>query len=406
MQSIASIKDNRVIHARSLAAAAGRRRAHECLLFGAHQIAWALQAGMQLDHVFVAQHHEADDFIKNLEVQGVPVLEVSVGIIKKITATNFLIPVVGIARVQEVAGGNLPREKLLLVFDHIAHHRQFGAMVRNAQSFGIRNVVIAQEQGDVFYRQLIEASRGAVFSSTVHTFDGSLNTVQALKRGGYQIVVSAPQVQGRGCVFDIHDDPVALVVGSPQLPVREEFLDAADVVLTEPIASWALRQKIHDQTDIEGLAVLKLRMLLALLGEQLNKKMIQHPGHAALIVTQAFQRELAKITELSLPHVFLLMQLIAERIISFDSIAKQYAWQTAAVGEFVQPLVNKGIVERFGHPMFEGVRITLRGEQLLERCWLVLEYVQETLFRGFSDKERQLTSDFLLRLSNNASVLL
>ena len=49
MQSIASIKDIRIIHARSLAAATGRRRAHECLLFLVLQIAWALRTSMQLD---------------------------------------------------------------------------------------------------------------------------------------------------------------------------------------------------------------------------------------------------------------------------------------------------------------------------------------------------------------------
>lgn len=406
MQSIGSIKDDRVIHARSLAAAAGRRRAHECLLFGAHQIAWAIEAGMQLDHVFVAQHHLVDPFIKKLEEQDVPVLEVSVGIIKKITATKFLIPVVGIARVQNHVSADLPQEQLLLVFDHIANHKQFGAMVRCAQSFGIRSVVIAEKQCDIFYRQLIEASRGAVFSSNVHSFTDSSTTIDALRRKGYQIVISAPNVQGRGSIFDINTESVALVVGSIQSPVREDFLAEADVVLTEPAVSWALQQGIHDHVDIESLAVLKLRMLLALLSEQLSKKMVRHPGYAALMVTQAFQRELAKITELSLQHIFLLMQLVAERIISFDSLAKQYFWQVVAVSDFVQPLVDRGIVERFGHPMFEGVRITLRGEQFLERCWLVLEYVQSCLFRDFSDKERMLAGDFMQRLSNNASVLL
>ena len=42
MQSIASIKDGRIIHLLSLAGVAGRRPAHEWLLFGEHQIASAL----------------------------------------------------------------------------------------------------------------------------------------------------------------------------------------------------------------------------------------------------------------------------------------------------------------------------------------------------------------------------
>lgn len=407
MQSIASIKDERVVHARRLAAAAGRRQAKECLLFGEHQIAWALEAGLRIEHVFVAQRCEHGRLVTMLEANGVPVLEVSAGIIKKITATNFVIPIVGIAHLPEAMSQELPHEKMLLVFDQVTQHQNLGAMVRNAQSFGVRNVVIADEPGrDIFYRRLIEASQGAVFTSAIHSFKGASPAVAALKRSGYQIVVSAPTGQPRGSVLDIQHGPVALVVGAEWAPVREEFVQAADVVLTAPVAPWSLQREVNAHPDCESLAVLRLRMVLALLSEQLNKKIMQHPGYAAFTMVQAFQRELSKATELSLPHIFLLMQLIPERILSFNSIAKQYLWQLDEVPAFVQPLVAKGLIERFGHHTFEGVRITARGELLLERCWLVIEYVQAMLYKGMNQEEALAIGHFMERLGANARSLL
>jgi RNA methyltransferase, TrmH family len=406
MQSIESIKDSRVIHARSLAAAVGRRRAQECLLFGAHQIAWALEAGLQIDHVFVVLRCEHDELVDSLEAKGIPVLEVSSGIIKKITATNFIIPIVGIAHLHAGSTRELPQEKLLLVFDRVIQYKNAGAMVRNAQLFGVRNVVIADETGgDVFYRRLIEGSHGAVFSSSIHSFESPKYAVSALKQKGYRILVSAPGVKARGSVFDIQHSPVALVVSADWAGVREDFIEAADVVLPEPVMPWSLEHAVQEQDDIESLAVLKLRMVLALLSEQLNKKIMQHPGYSGFMLVQAFQRELAKVAELSLPHVFVLMQLIADRIVSFDSIAKQYLCQPGAVSEFVQLLVVRGLVERFGHQKFEGVRITLRGEQMLERCWLVVEYVQAMLYKDFSEQERVQLAGFLERLSKNSRML-
>ncbi|MBM3886737.1 hypothetical protein FJ364_02295, partial [Candidatus Dependentiae bacterium] len=313
----------------------------------------------------------------------------SAGIIKKITATNFIIPIVGIARLQGDIANELPREKMLLVFDRVAQHKHLGAMVRSAQSFGIRNVVIADEtSGDVFYRRFIEASQGTVFTSSIHSFKSPQSAIMAIKEKGYQLVVSAPGVKNCGSVFDIQQKPVALVVGTDWAPIRDDFIIAADVVLAEPIAPWSLKRSALEQSDIENLSVLRLRMFLALLNEQLNKKIIQHPGFAAFSIVQVFQRELAKLTDLSLPHVYLLMQLIADRIISFDTIAKQYLWQQNEVDVFVRALVEKDLVERFGHPMFEGIRITYRGEQLLERYWLVVEYVQAVLYKGLSQTER------------------
>ncbi len=406
MQSIASIKDARIIHARSLAAAAGRRLAHECLLFGEHQIAWALEAGLPIDQVFVAQRCNHGFLVDSLEARGVQVLEVSAGIIKKITATNFVIPIVGIAHLQDTVAAELPHEKMLLVFDRVVQYKHLGAMVRNAQSFGVRHVVIADEAGgDVFYRRLIETSQGAVFTSSIHSFKNPQSTISALKRAGYQIVVSAPGVQARGSLFDVQQALVALVIGAELAPVRQDFISAADVVLAEPVAPWSIQQGVLDEGDIESLSVLKLRMLLSLLSEQLNKKIMQHPGYAAFTIVQAFQRELAKLTELSLPHVCLLMQLIAERIISFDSIAKQYLWQPGDVGAFVQSLAEKGLVERFGHPMFEGLRITLRGEQLLERCWLVVEYVQAMIYKGIAQQERAQLELSLGRMVQNCQTM-
>ena len=95
------------------------------------------------------------------------------------------------------------------------------------------------------------------------------------------------------------------------------------------------------------------------------------------------------------------MQLLADRIMSFDSISKQYFMLIDQVCRFVEVLADKGLVERFRHPLFEGIRITLRGEQLLERGWLILEYVQAMLYKDFTQQERLQLEEVWERLAKN-----
>ena len=58
-QQIPSIKDGRIAQARALTSAAGRRRAHKCLLEGAPIIEWALAAAVPVERVFFHNHKES-----------------------------------------------------------------------------------------------------------------------------------------------------------------------------------------------------------------------------------------------------------------------------------------------------------------------------------------------------------
>lgn len=403
MQSVASIKDERIVHARSLVAAAGRRASHECLLFGERQITWALGAGIRIESIFVVKEAVDCLLVKNFEQQGISVFEISPGIMKKITATNFVIPVVGVAHINNDINDELPDRKILLVFDHVMQRKNLGAMIHNAQSFGVQDIVVADGAGcDLYYRSFIESSHGAVFTSSIHAFDKPEKAVVALKNKGYQIVISAPHLKARGSIFDLQQElSTALVMGDEGIDVHQDFIDAAKVIVPSPHSLVRSLDVNARDVDIENLATLRLRMVLALLSEHLNKKITQHPAYVAFAMVQLFQQELARATALSLSHIFLLMQLISDRVISFDTIGTQFFLLVNEVRNFIQPLVERGFIERFGYASFEGIRITIAGEKFLESSWLIIEYVESLLFKNLSSEECLTISSSFEKISKN-----
>src|SRR5690242_2303020 len=98
---ITSIKDPRVAEARELTTASARTRLHKCLLEGSESIAWAIEARLPIEHVFYSASHEHDPILSQLHQQHILCYPVSDGILKKISDTSYLVPLLGVARIPQ-----------------------------------------------------------------------------------------------------------------------------------------------------------------------------------------------------------------------------------------------------------------------------------------------------------------
>ena len=110
MQSfhITSIKDVRVVEARELTSVAGRARFQKTLLEGEESIQWALEAHLIVEHVFYSANLRLRAFLETLQARGIACYAVSEGILKKISDTSYLVPVIGIARLPAAPERSLP----------------------------------------------------------------------------------------------------------------------------------------------------------------------------------------------------------------------------------------------------------------------------------------------------------
>src|SRR5579863_5892176 len=131
---INSIKDPLVILARELTTGTGRQVHKKFLLFGQEQIEWALQAKLPIEAVFCTQY---PDFLRNSSIN---VYETSEGILKKISDTSYLIPVMAIAA---YPAHEQMSHDFVVVLDNVVDFGNIGTIIRTAQSFFINHFIFS-----------------------------------------------------------------------------------------------------------------------------------------------------------------------------------------------------------------------------------------------------------------------
>jgi len=238
MQSfqITSIKDARIVEARELTTAAGRTRFQKTQLEGEESIQWALEAHLLVEHVFYSVHLRQRAFLETLQARGIACYAVSDGILKKISATSYLVPVIGIARLPSASAESGPAGDFVLVLDRVQDHGNLGTIIRTASAFGIRELISTTPSQDLYFKKVVSASRGRAFEARLRPFSSAHAAIAALKQRGYQIVATSPHAREIQAMAPLQHKPVALVVGNETEGISEELLQQADIVVQK--ARW------------------------------------------------------------------------------------------------------------------------------------------------------------------------
>ena len=152
---ITSIKDARVVEARSLGSASGRLAAQKFLLEGEEQILWAIHSSCKIEHIFVHDHQSNAPILAELKKKNIPLFFVTDGILKKITDTSYLIPFVGVVRFPPMEKN---KSDCVIVLDEVNDFGNVGTIVRTAAAFAIHEFVSTKENQDFFYKKTISTS--------------------------------------------------------------------------------------------------------------------------------------------------------------------------------------------------------------------------------------------------------
>lgn len=128
----------------------------------------------------------------------------------------------------------------LVVCEDIVDHANLGAIVRDAAALGWDGVLLSHGSADPFYRRAVKASMGTVFAIPWARLDAG-GGPDALRAAGFEVVATA--LADDAIDLDAHaarvrEAPrrIALLVGSEGPGLSPEWLDAADVRVTIPMA--------------------------------------------------------------------------------------------------------------------------------------------------------------------------
>ncbi len=187
---ITTIKDPRIVEARQLISTVGRTTLQKCLLEGAENIERGLAAHMSIEHVFYSVAAHDDKFIAQLTHKGILCYAVSDGILKKITHTSRVFPYIAVAALPQELDETM--DNVVLVMEHIQSHYILGTLIKAASALGIRDILSVDLHLDLFFRIIVSASDGKVFSARVKRFRSGREALDLLEREGYRLLATSP----------------------------------------------------------------------------------------------------------------------------------------------------------------------------------------------------------------------
>ena len=231
MEKIQSLKDPRIQEARTLNTSRGRSTVNKILVEGEQAIQWALEEGIIFMYVLVAERFNSP-ILRLLIDSRITLFHITEGLLKKITDTNYVIPIVGVAQYPNPKTRN---EDFLVVLDGVRDFGNVGTIVRTCHAFGITNILSSKRDFDIFNRKTVSASRGKVYSVNSTSFNDPNEVVQYLRNANYQIIVASPYGDTIQSIAKLTEQPVALIVGNETNGISEEFLAIANSVVQIPM---------------------------------------------------------------------------------------------------------------------------------------------------------------------------
>ena len=384
LETIDSIKDERVVLAREVKSHKGRRE-HRCILLEGEQILdWAVEHALVIETIFVSDKAPSNVVNKYLG-RNDRVFAVSEGILKKITDTNYVIPVVGVAQTPSMKPEDSPR--FVVVLDEVKDHGNLGTIIRTCQAFGIRNLIGTTPDLDIYNRKTIEASRGEVFSVNLDAFPDARAAIDHLKRNGFQIVATSPRGVEIQSLVELKRQPVALVVGNETSGISPEVEKCADFLLQIPMLPAVESLNVGVAAGI-SIYEIKLKQVLTMIEEQIKSTLGRELNVAGVLVQQALDAELGKVSEFSSRQVIFMMVLKCDRTMQIGNICRQFGILEGEAGEFLGPMLKAGLIAGDNE-----VELTGKGEEVLAKLWPVVERTERMILSDFTGDE----ADVLMR---------
>lgn len=213
-------------------------------VFGIRPVIEAINAGKEIDRLFVQNGLRSDLFrelMALLKQNNIPYKFVPVVKLNKITRKNhqgviaYISPIT-FDNIEQVIPGLFENgiEPLIVILDKITDVRNFGAILRTAESTGVNAVVFPSQGSALLNSGTIKSSAGAIYNISICRSDNLKDTIDFLKNSGLKIVAATEKGAELYTKADLNG-PLALIMGSEGEGVSGEYLKRSDVKVMIPM---------------------------------------------------------------------------------------------------------------------------------------------------------------------------
>ncbi len=385
---IKSIKDPVVIEARKLSSMRGRQQEQKILLRGKEQILWAQNSGIRIES-FIAVDKEDLSWQTN---RSIPVYRASDGIMKKITETNYLVPLLAVA--------DKPSEKpipgnFLIVLDDLQDSGNIGTVIRTGNAYEVMDYLLTGRARDPYQNKTIDSSRGLVLRSRFGICESSEQAFSWLKNNDYCIITTSPRGKTLQSLIKLPQRPVALIIGNETSGVSKVFEENSDVLIKIPMLSDVESLNVGVAAGI-SIYELKIKEIIAMLKENIQKSLGRNVNVTSQLIMKVFDRLVNQVCDLNANQVVLMMVLIPEGRISRKGIMQQFGIAEEEQDVFLATLKTQGLVEEN-----DDICVTEKGREFIGKIWSVQKDTEKIVFNNIPHEEIKLFNHLLEKMKHN-----
>jgi RNA methyltransferase, TrmH family len=392
---ITSIKDPIIVGARNLQSSSNRKALGKALLYGVEQINWAIKNSVEIEFIFTSSKERGRTFST---ISTDKIIEVSEGILKKISGTNYLVPSMAIAKINQ---SKLITSDFVVVLDGLQDFGNIGSIVRTSQGFSINEFMFVNMQSDPFARKVIDSSRGTVFNSKISEYCNDESAVNALKEQGYQIIVTSPHAKNLQSQAPLQNKKIALVVGNETTGASQTFIDSADIAIQIPMNIVVESLNVSVSAGI-SIYEFKFKQVVIMLKEKIFSNLGRQIGVTGKLIRAAFDREISSCTDLSGMQVILMMIMRMDQTMSLDQISKDIALFGADLQAFISTLELKNYIAKNG----ETYSLTEKGAEFLAEIWPIVDRTHQKILAELSELEIEQLYNLLSKIQNGCNKIL
>ncbi len=214
------------------------------LVYGIHAIIEAILAGKSIEKILIKQQFSSElltNLRKLAKEHNIPVQYVPVEKLDRLTRRNhqgaiaFVSPVIfwdlEELVTQEFEKGKMP---LLVILDRVTDVRNFGAIVRTAESAGITGIVIPMKNTAQLSGDAMKTSAGALNYLPVVRENNLTSALYKLKDMGFQIVAASEKADKYYFAVD-YTKPTAIIMGAEDTGISPKLLRLSDHMVKIPM---------------------------------------------------------------------------------------------------------------------------------------------------------------------------
>ncbi len=209
----------------------------EHLIFGIRAIIEAINAGKEVDKVFIQKDAQGDlmqDLMKAMKKNSINFSYVPVEKLNRLTSNNHQGAVATIAPISFVSLETLVesvmesgKKPLFLILDQLSDARNFGAIIRTAECTGVDGIIIQKQGSAPVNGDTVKTSAGAVFNVPICKVDHIKDAIFYLQGSGIKTVAATEKTEQN--IYDIDfSEPVAIIMGSEDRGVNPSVLKIVD----------------------------------------------------------------------------------------------------------------------------------------------------------------------------------